>query len=181
MPAVVGLLADDVGEGLGVFFGLLFRGEHMFYGNGCGRLGSMGEWRKTRGRFFASLKNDRDAGVKCGRRGAVRAATANRRLRFLGFARNDRGALWWNDIGRYGGRASGRALARDARRFFASLKNDRDAGGSVGAEEPCAPRMPTAGLDFSASLEMTEGRCGGKTEGRYGGRASGPVLARDAR
>ena len=57
----------------------------------------MGEWRKTRGRFFASLKNDRDAGVKCGRRGAVRAATANRGLRFLGFARNDRGALWWND------------------------------------------------------------------------------------
>ena len=38
-------------------------------------------------------------GVKCGRRGAVRAATANHRLRFLGFARNDRGALWWNDIG----------------------------------------------------------------------------------
>ena len=26
----------------------------------------MGEWRKTRGRFFASLKNDRDAGVKGG-------------------------------------------------------------------------------------------------------------------
>ena len=37
-------------------------------------------------------------GVKCGRRGAVRAATANHRLRFLGFARNDRaGSLWWND------------------------------------------------------------------------------------
>ena len=36
-------------------------------------------------------------GVKCGRRGAVRAATANHRLRFLGFARNDRGLLWWND------------------------------------------------------------------------------------
>ena len=36
--------------------------------------------------------------MKCGRRGAVRAATANRGLRFLGFARNDRGALWWNDI-----------------------------------------------------------------------------------
>ena len=59
----------------------------------------------------------------------------------------------------------------------------------MGAEEPCAPRLPTTGLDFSASLEMTEGRCGGMTEGRcggmtlgrYGWRASGPVLARDAR
>ena len=34
----------------------------------------VGRWRVTGGRFFASLKNDRDAGVKCGRRGAVRAA-----------------------------------------------------------------------------------------------------------
>ena len=51
----------------------------------------------------------------------------------------------------------------------------------MGAEEPCAPRLPTTGLDFSASLEMTEGRCGGMTLGRYGWRASGPVLARDAR
>ena len=59
----------------------------------------------------------------------------------------------------------------------------------MGAEEPCAQRLPTTGLDFSASLEMTEGRCGGMTEGhcggmtlgRYGWRASGPVLARDAR
>ena len=34
VPAVVGLLADDVGEGLGVFFGLVFCGEHMFYVNG---------------------------------------------------------------------------------------------------------------------------------------------------
>ena len=82
---------------------------------GEGGWGQWGSWRKTRGRFFASLKNDRDAGVKCGRRGAVRAATANRGLRFLGFARNDRGALRWNDIGRYGGRASGPVLARDAR------------------------------------------------------------------
>ena len=97
VPAVVGLLADDVGEGIVVFFGLLFCVEHMFYGNGCGRLGSRGDGGEGSGRFFASLKNDRDAGVKCGRRGAVRAATANQRLRFLGFARNDRGALWWND------------------------------------------------------------------------------------
>ena len=43
--AVVGLLADDVGEGFGGFFGLVFLVEHMFYDNGCGRLGSMGEWR----------------------------------------------------------------------------------------------------------------------------------------
>ena len=43
VPAVVGLLADDVGEGLGVFFGLLFCGEHMFYDNGCRRLGSRGD------------------------------------------------------------------------------------------------------------------------------------------
>ena len=48
VPAVVGLLADDVGEGFGVFFGLLFRGEHMFYCNGCRRLGSRGEWRGGR-------------------------------------------------------------------------------------------------------------------------------------
>ena len=41
-PAVVRLLADDVGEGYGDFFGLVFRGEHMFYGNGCRRLGSRG-------------------------------------------------------------------------------------------------------------------------------------------
>ena len=34
VPAVVGLLADDVGEGFGGFFGLLFCGEHMFYVNG---------------------------------------------------------------------------------------------------------------------------------------------------
>ena len=33
-PAVVGLLADDVGEGYGDFFGLVFCGEHMFYDNG---------------------------------------------------------------------------------------------------------------------------------------------------
>ena len=44
-PAIVGLLADDVGEGYGDFFGLVFFGEHMFYGNGCRRLGSRGEWR----------------------------------------------------------------------------------------------------------------------------------------
>ena len=46
-PAVVGLLAYDFGEGwLLVFdFGLGFCGEHMFYGNGSGRLGSTGEWR----------------------------------------------------------------------------------------------------------------------------------------
>ena len=29
-PAVVGLLADDVGEGFGGFFGLLFCVEHVF-------------------------------------------------------------------------------------------------------------------------------------------------------
>ena len=50
----------------------------------------------------------------------------------------------------------------------------------MGAEEPCAPRLPTAGLDFSASLEMTLGRCGGMTLGRYVGRAAGRALARDA-
>ena len=41
------------------------------------------------------------------------------------------------------------------------------------------PRLPTAGLDFSASLEMTLGRCGGMTLGRYVGRAA-RALARDA-
>ena len=45
VPAVVGLLADDVGEGVGVFFSMLFCGERMFYRNGCGRLGLWGEWR----------------------------------------------------------------------------------------------------------------------------------------
>ena len=45
-PAVVGLLADDVGEGNGDFFGLLFCGEHMFYCNGCRRLGSTGCWQR---------------------------------------------------------------------------------------------------------------------------------------
>ena len=33
-PAVVGLLADDVGEGFGVIFVLGFCGEHLFYDNG---------------------------------------------------------------------------------------------------------------------------------------------------
>ena len=78
-------------------------------------------------------------GVKCGRRGAVRAATANHRLRFLGFARNDRGALWWNDRSRnrsrnsarsggrelYGWRASGPVLARDARGSYGSSLRSR--------------------------------------------------------
>ena len=45
VPAVVGLLADDVGEGVGVFFGLLFCCEHVFYVNGCGGIGSTGRWR----------------------------------------------------------------------------------------------------------------------------------------
>ena len=40
--AVVGLLADDVGEGFGIFIGLGFCGEHVFYVNGCRRLGSTG-------------------------------------------------------------------------------------------------------------------------------------------
>ena len=35
------------------------------------------------------------------------------------------------------------------------------------------PRLPTAGLDFSASLEMTEGRCGGMTLGRCDGMTLG--------
>ena len=50
----------------------------------------------------------------------------------------------------------------------------------MGAEEPCAPRLPTAGLDFSASLEMTEGRYGGMTLRRYAGWTAGRALARDA-
>ena len=69
-----------------------------------------GWWRAARGGWRRRLGGSRAAplgcgsspetrGVKCGRRGAVRAATTNHRLRFLGFARNDRGALWWNDIG----------------------------------------------------------------------------------
>ena len=33
-PAVVGLLADDVGEGFGIFIVLGFCGEHMFYSTG---------------------------------------------------------------------------------------------------------------------------------------------------
>ena len=49
--AVVGLLADDVGEGCGGFFGLLFCGEHVFYGNGCGGIGSMGGWRRMGVRY----------------------------------------------------------------------------------------------------------------------------------
>ena len=153
----------------------------MFYITGCGRLGSRGEWRKTRGRFFASLKNDRDAGVKCGRRGAVRAATANRGLRFLGFARNDRGALWWNDIGRYGGRASGRALARDARRFFASLKNDRDAGVKCGRRGAVRAADANRRLRFLGFARNDRGALWWNDIGRYGGRASGRALARDAR
>ena len=32
--AVVGLLADDVGEGFRVFFGLVFWCEHVFYSTG---------------------------------------------------------------------------------------------------------------------------------------------------
>ena len=40
--AVVGLLADDVGEGFGIFIVLGFCGEHVFYVTGCRRLGSTG-------------------------------------------------------------------------------------------------------------------------------------------
>ena len=62
VPAVVGLLADDVGEGFGVFFGLLFCGEHMFYITGCGRLGSMGKWRERgRGMGVRSMRVAQDA------------------------------------------------------------------------------------------------------------------------
>ena len=57
-PAVVGFLADDVGEGYGDFFGLVFCGEHMFYGNGCRRMGSRGEWRGGR-MGWGSLRGDR--------------------------------------------------------------------------------------------------------------------------
>ena len=77
--------------------------------------------------------------MKCGRRGAVRAADANRGLRFLGFARNDRGALWWNDRGALGGMTlsampGGRPGGRwrvTRRGFFAALKNDRGEGEST--------------------------------------------------
>ena len=75
--AVAGLLADDVGEGFGIF---------IVWGsvaNICSTLPGVGGWGQ-RG-------VDGEGGVKCGRRGAVRAATANRGLRFLGFARDDRG------------------------------------------------------------------------------------------
>ena len=104
-----------------------------------------GWWRAAGGGWRRRLGGSRAAplgcgsspatrGVKCGRRGAVRAATANHRLRFLGFARNDRGALWWNDregncggmtLGRYGWRASGPVLARDAREVLRCAQNDK--------------------------------------------------------
>ena len=60
VPAVVGLLADDVGEGIVVFFGLVFRGEHMFYVNGCGRLGSRGG---VAGRGVGVLAGGKGCGV----------------------------------------------------------------------------------------------------------------------
>ena len=83
--------------------------------------------------------------------------TANRGLRFLGFARNDRGALWWN-----GGRASGRALARDARRFFASLKNDRGGeGGMARSRGRLVRRRRVTRGRFFASLKNDRGGEGG--------------------
>ena len=108
--------------------------------------------------------------VRSERRGAIWAATANRGLGFLGFGMT---------LGRCGGRPgrlSGlvssvdsfiRASPRSAGFRPAPERRERD-GLSASAAEPYVPRLPTGGLDFSASLEMTLGRCGGMTLGRCG-------------
>ena len=57
VPAVVGLLADDVGEGSEVVFSLVFLVEHMFYGTGVGGWGQRGDGGD--GGWGADVRGDR--------------------------------------------------------------------------------------------------------------------------
>ena len=120
-------------RGMEDFFGLVFFGEHMFYIIRVWAVGVNGglTWR----------------GMKCGRRGAVRAATANRGLRFLGFARNDRGgARWWSD------------------RRELSWRRQLGADGSRGLRTWCW-RVPRGGSSLRS--RMTEGDGGGLLTGIF--------------